>query len=78
MATRRRNPLPTVPMKAMALFILSIPLMVLAVALGVLPLIGMSHADHRRHKAETISRSRRAANEVAVDERTPVVSRPAL
>ena len=39
----------------MALFIISIPLMVLAVALAVLPLILVSLADHRRRTAETIS-----------------------
>ena len=40
----------------MALFMITIPLMVLAVALAVLPLILMSHADHRRRTAEAISR----------------------
>jgi hypothetical protein len=52
----------------MALFMLSLPLMVLAVALAVLPLILMSHADHRRRSAETISRGRWTASEVAADE----------
>ena len=41
-----------VPTKSMALFMISIPLMVLAVALAVLPLVLMSHADHRRRTAE--------------------------
>ncbi len=41
--------------KSMALFIISIPLMVLAVALAVLPLLLVSHADNRRRTAETIS-----------------------
>ena len=54
MATRRRNLLPTVPTKSMALFIISFPLMVLAVALAVLPLLLVSHGDHRRRTAETI------------------------
>lgn len=44
---------PTVPKKSMALFMISIPLMVVAVALAVLPLILVSHSDHRRRKAET-------------------------
>ena len=52
----------------MALFIITIPLMVLAVALAVLPLIVMSFADHRRPMAETISRSRFAPGEVAPDD----------
>jgi len=47
-----------VPTKSMALLMISIPLMVLAVALAVLPIVLMSHADHRRRTAETISRSR--------------------
>jgi len=41
--------------KHMALLMISIPIMVLAVALAVLPLIVMSHSDHRRRKAETSS-----------------------
>ena len=36
----------------MTLFMISVPLMVLAVALAVLPLILMSHGDHRRRMAE--------------------------
>jgi hypothetical protein len=42
----------------MTLFMISFPLMVLAVALAVLPLILMSHADHRRRATEAISRHR--------------------
>jgi hypothetical protein len=40
----------------MTLFMISFPLMVLAVTLAVLPLILMSHADHRRRATEAISR----------------------
>jgi hypothetical protein len=36
----------------MTLFIISIPLMVLAVAIAVVPLIVMSYADHRRRQAD--------------------------
>ena len=36
----------------MTLFMISIPLMALAVAVAVLPLILMSHADHRRRAEE--------------------------
>lgn len=36
----------------MTLFMVSVPLMVLAVALAVLPLILMSHAEHRDRTAE--------------------------
>jgi hypothetical protein len=46
-----------VPMKSMALLIICIPVMILAVALAVLPLILMSHTDHRRRRAETIAHS---------------------
>ena len=42
----------------MTLFMISAPLMVLAVALVVLPLIFMSHADHRRRMAEATPPSR--------------------
>ena len=58
-----------VPTKSMALLMISIPLMVLAVALAVLPLVLMSHADHRRRTAETISRSHGTPSEsvTAVD-----------
>jgi hypothetical protein len=53
-----------VPTKSMALLMISIPLMVLAVALAVLPLVLMSHADHRR-TLETNSRCHRTQNESA-------------
>ena len=36
----------------MTLFMISVPLMALAAALAVLPLIYMSRADHRRRMAE--------------------------
>jgi hypothetical protein len=42
----------------MTLFMISVPLMALAIALAVLPLIFMSHADHRRRMAEAIPRNR--------------------
>jgi hypothetical protein len=42
----------------MTLFMISVPLMALAVALVVLPLIFMSQADHRRRMAEANPRSR--------------------
>ena len=53
----------------MALLMISIPLMVLAVALAVLPLVLMSQADHRRRTPETISRSHGTPSEsvTAVD-----------
>jgi len=37
----------------MALFIISIPLMVVAVALAIVPLIVASHSEHRRPAAES-------------------------
>jgi hypothetical protein len=54
----------------MTLFVISIPLMVLAVALAVLPLILMSFSDHRRRTAETTPRNRwgRAQEVAAMDE----------
>ena len=57
-----------VPAKSMALLMISIPLMVLAVALAVLPLVVMSHADHRRRLAETISRHETPSESVAAVE----------
>jgi hypothetical protein len=54
-----------VPTRSMAFLMISIPLMVLAVAFAVLPLVLMSHADHRRRTAETISRSRGIPSEYA-------------
>ena len=44
--------------KSMTLFMISIPLMALAAALAVLPLILMSHGDHRRRMAEATVRPR--------------------
>jgi hypothetical protein len=35
-----------------ALLIISIPLMLLAVGLAVIPLIVVSHRDHQRHRAD--------------------------
>lgn len=57
MTSRRRSPLSTVPTTSMTLFMASVPLMVLAVALAVLPLILMSRAEHRGRIAEATSRS---------------------
>jgi len=60
MTARRRSPLPTVPTTSMTLFMVSVPLMVLAIALAVLPLILMSRAEHRGRMAEATFRNRRA------------------
>ncbi len=68
MGYQEEEPPPTVPTKSMALFMLSIPLMVLAVALAVLPLILMSHADHRRRKEAAIPRRGWVASEFVADE----------
>ena len=51
----------------MTLFMISVPLMALAVALAVLPLIFMSHADHRRRMAEVTPRSRNCLSGAAHD-----------
>jgi hypothetical protein len=40
----------------MTLFMISIPFMVLAVAIAVVPLIVMSCADHRRRQADATHR----------------------
>lgn len=40
------------PTQRMPLFLISIPLMILAVALAVVPLIVVSHREHLRHAAE--------------------------
>jgi hypothetical protein len=40
------------PTQRMPLFIISIPLMIFAVALAVIPLIVVSHREHLRHAAE--------------------------
>jgi hypothetical protein len=45
--TSRRSPHPDGSTKSMTFFMACIPLMVLAVALAVLPLILTSHAEHR-------------------------------
>ena len=37
----------------MALFIVSVPLMIAAVAVAVIPLIAMSHKHHRRAAVQT-------------------------
>ena len=56
-----------VPTKSMTLFMISIPLMVLAVALAVLPLILLSHADHRLRTVEMKSQSRAIPSELAAE-----------
>jgi hypothetical protein len=61
----------------MTLFVISIPLMVLAVALAVLPLILMTFADHRSRMTETTSLNRwDPAQEVAAmdDEADPIAA----
>ena len=55
----------------MTLFMISVPLMALAVALAVLPLILMSHSDHRRRMAEATPRSRSDLSGHAYDVRNP-------
>jgi hypothetical protein len=60
---------PTVPTKSMTLFMISVPLMALAVALAVLPLIYMSHADHRHRFAEATPPSSGHAPGQAIDAR---------
>jgi hypothetical protein len=56
MSYQEEEPPPTVPKISMTLFMISIPLMVLAVALAVVPLIVVSRADHRRRQADSIHR----------------------
>jgi hypothetical protein len=56
MSYQEEEPPPTVPKISMTLFMISIPLMVLAVALAVVPLIVASCADHRRRQADAIPR----------------------
>jgi hypothetical protein len=51
----------------MTLFI-SIPLMVLAVAIAVVPLLVMSHVDHRHHQEEATRRERLASGDAATDD----------
>lgn len=52
----------------MSLLILTIPLMVLAVAAAVIPLIVISHREHQRHKAELSNASPGATMPSAVSE----------
>jgi hypothetical protein len=52
----------------MSLLILTIPLMVLAVAAAVIPLIVISHREHQRHKAELANASPGASMPSAVAE----------
>ena len=56
MSCQEEEPLPTVPKIKMTLFMISIPLMVLAVALAVVPLIVVSYADHRRRQDDATHR----------------------
>src|SRR5271165_3997927 len=63
MGNQEGEPNPYGSHNTMELFIFSIPLMVLAVGLAVLPLILMSHAESRQRSTEVISRSRWVSNE---------------
>ena len=56
MSHQEEEPTPYGSEISMTLFMISIPLMVLAVALAVVPLIVVSHADHRRRQAEATHR----------------------
>ena len=44
----------TVPTKLMTLLLISVPIMVLAIGIAVLPLMVLSHADHRHRMREGI------------------------
>jgi hypothetical protein len=66
-----------VPTKSMTLLMISMPLMVLAVALAVIPLILMSYADHRRRAMRTGSRSHGSPSESVTEvdtERAPLAA----
>jgi len=52
MSCQEEEPSPTVPKIPMTLFMISIPLMVLAVAIAAVPLIVVSCGDHRRRQAD--------------------------
>ena len=52
MSCQEEEPLPTVPKIQMTLFMISIPLMVLAVAIAAVPLIVVSCGDHGRRQAD--------------------------
>jgi len=52
MSCQEEEPSPTVPKTPMTLFMISIPLMVLAVAIAAVPLIVVSCGDHRRRQAD--------------------------
>lgn len=56
MRHQEAEPYPDGSDRFMELFAFSIPLMVLAVAIAVVPLIVMSCADHRRRTDEQIAR----------------------
>ena len=56
MSRQEEEPNPTVPKISMTLFMISIPLMVLAVAIAVVPLIVASYADHRRRQCDATRR----------------------
>jgi hypothetical protein len=53
----------------MTILMISIPLMVLAVAIAVVPLVVMSYADHRRRQAESDRRASVPDEALAVDDR---------
>jgi hypothetical protein len=58
----------------MTLVMISIPLMVVAVAIAALPLILMSYAEHRRHPAETVRHDDRGTAQRTGDESAPLAA----
>ncbi len=57
----------SVPHTTMAVFIISIPLMVLALALAVVPLIVTSHSVQRERGQESISQPEPSPHRILVD-----------
>jgi hypothetical protein len=57
----------------MTLIIISIPLMILAVAIAVVPLLVMSHVDHRLRQEEAIRSKRLIHGEAATDDDAAIV-----
>ena len=76
MSCQEEEPSPTVPKISMTLFMISIPLMALAVALAVVPLIVASCADHRRRQDEATNSRGAAADLPATvdDEAVPMAA----
>ena len=56
MSHQEEEPTPYGSEISMTLFMISIPLMVLAVAIAVVPLIVASYADHRRRQSDATRR----------------------